>query len=145
MVAPMSPVPTPRTSRGRSGIAAEAIARRHLEGLGWMILGANVLAGRGELDLVALDPAEPGTLVVVEVRGVRSRRFGAPEESVGARKLARIRSAVLELLRSDWAVAHGLARPWVVRIDVVAIDLDPALGPGAGGPAVRHLRGVTAD
>jgi putative endonuclease len=139
----MSPVPTPATRRGRTGIAAEAIARRHLEALGWTILAVNVPAGRGELDLVALDPDAPGALVVVEVRGSRTQRFGAPEESVDRRKLARVRAAAFELLRTGWPVQHAAGRHRAVRIDVIAIDLDPAIGRGAGGPVVRHLRGVT--
>lgn len=141
----MSPVPTPRTARGRSGIAAEAIARRHLESAGWTILGANVVVGRGELDLVAVDPEEAGTLVIVEVRGARSRLFGAPEESLDARKLVRIRAAGLALVRSPWPSAHGIAAPCPLRVDVMAVDLDPMIGPGAGGPRIRHIRGVGLD
>lgn len=139
----MSPAPTPRTVRGRTGLAAEAVARRHLERLGWAIVASNVSVGHGELDLIALDPDTPGTLVVVEVRGGRTRRFGAPEESVDARKLARLRSAVWGLLRSDWLAAHGLGRPRMVRIDVIAVDLAPGIEPD--GHALRHLRGVTGD
>jgi putative endonuclease len=137
----MSPTPTPRTARGRTGIAAEAVARGHLVALGWAIVAANVVVGHGELDLVALDPDAPGTLVVVEVRGARTTRFGAPEESVDARKLARLRSTVWGLLRSDWLADHGLPRPRMVRIDVIAVELDAGASPA--GHAVRHLRGIT--
>jgi putative endonuclease len=139
----MSPAPTSRTSRGRTGIAAEALARRHLELAGWTILDSNVVVGRGELDLLALDPYAPGTLVVVEVRGSRTRRFGAPEESLDHRKLARLRAAALALLRSGWPRDHGLRAVRAIRLDVVAVDLDPMIGPGAGGPSIRHVRGVT--
>jgi putative endonuclease len=139
----MSPAPTLRTRRGRTGIAAEGTARRYLEAAGWTILGANVLVGRGELDLVALDPAEPGTLVVVEVRGARSGRFGSPEESVDPRKLARLRAAVGSLVASGWPADHGVGRWRSLRIDVIAVDLDPVLTPVTSGPVVRHLRGVT--
>ncbi len=141
----VSPTPTPRTARGRTGIAAERVARAHLEGVGWTILATNVVAGQGELDLVALDPDAPGTLVVVEVRGARTTRFGAPEESVDARKLARVRSTAWLLLRSDWPSTHGIGRIATLRVDVVAVDLDPSLAPGVGGPRIRHLRGVTAE
>jgi putative endonuclease len=137
----MSPAPSPRTCRGRTGIAAEAVARRHLESLGWTIVAANVLVGHGELDLVTLDPAAPGTLVVVEVRGARTSRFGAPEESVDARKLARLRAATFALLRSDWPMAHGVSSAHTARIDVIAVRFDT--GCEAGGPQIRHLRGVT--
>lgn len=141
----VSPRPTPRTARGRIGIAAEAVARSHLEGLGWTVVAANVTVGHGELDLVALDPDTPATLVVVEVRGARTTRFGAPEESVGARKLARLRASVATLLRSGWITSHGLGSVRAVRLDVIAVDLGPRLAPGSGEPRVRHIRGVTGD
>jgi len=139
----MSPVPTPRTPRGRTGIAAEAVARRHLAGAGWTILGGNVVVGRGELDIVALDPDAPGTLVIVEVRGTRTRRFGAPEESLDHRKLDRLHSASLALLRSGWWRDQGIHAGAPIRLDVVAVDLDPRIGPEAGGTRIRHFRGVT--
>lgn len=140
----MSPVPTPRTGRGRTGIEAEAIARRYLEHLGWTILATNVVVGRGELDLLATDPEAPGTLVVVEVRGRRSPRYGAPEESVDRSKLSRVQAAAFELLRSGWSAGSRAPRTWALRVDVIAVDLDPALARIAGRPVVRHLRGVTA-
>jgi putative endonuclease len=139
----MSPAPTPRTARGRTGIAAEAVARRYLEDSGWIILAANLVVGQGELDLVALDPATPRTIVVVEVRGRRSPRFGAPEESVDRAKLARIQAAAFRLLRSGWREGMGLQGARTLRIDVIAVDLDPATVRIAGRPALRHLRGVT--
>jgi putative endonuclease len=124
-------------------MAAEALVRRHLERGGWTILATNVVVGRGELDLVALDPDAPGTLVIVEVRGTRTRRFGAPEESLDHRKLGRLRAATVALIRSGWARERGLRGVSAIRLDVVAVDLDPTMGPGAGGPKIRHVRGVT--
>lgn len=141
----MSPAPTPRTSRGRTGIVAERVARRYLEALGWTILGANVLVGRGELDLVALDPDAPDTLVVIEVRGARTGLFGAPEESIDGRKLVRIWAGGHAILRSAWPPLEGVVRPRWVRVDVVSVGLHPALGTDAGGPQVRHLRGASLD
>ncbi len=141
----MSPAPTLRTARGRTGIAAEAIARRYLEGLGWTILAANLVVGRGELDLVATDPEAPGALVIVEVRGARTTRFGAPEESVDARKIARLRSSAALLMRSHWPGAHGPGAVRQIRLDVVAVDLGPSIALGTDGTRVRHIRGVTGD
>jgi putative endonuclease len=138
----MSPAPTPRTLRGRTGIAAEAIARRHLQSAGWTILGANVIVGRGELDIVAFEPGAPGVLVIVEVRGTRTGRFGAPEESIDARKLASLRTTAAALVRSGWIRERGLAFPTRIRLDVVAIDLDAAVVRITGHPRLRHIRGV---
>lgn len=140
-MAGVSPAPSPRTARGRTGIAAEAIARRYLEALGWRVVDSNVVVGRGELDLVALDPDEPGVLVVVEVRGARTRRFGPPEISVDARKLGRVLRAAWELARSGWIDERGLAVDRL-RVDVLAVELAPSIGRDHGGPTIRHLRGV---
>src|SRR5262245_9035549 len=138
----MSPAPSPRTRRGRTGIAAETVARRYLDSLSWTILGSNVVAGQGELDLVALDAAAPGILVVIEVRGTRSDRFGPPEASVDRRKLARVQHSTLALLQGGWLARIGVRHVRAMRIDVIAVELDPSIGRGLGGPRVRHLRNV---
>ena len=141
----MSPAPDPATHRGRVGIEAEAIARRSLEALGWRTLATNLVVGRDEIDLVCLDPAKTPVLVVVEVRGHSSGRFGAPEESVDRRKLGRTYRAALSLVRSGWVADQGLPSRIGWRVDVVAVELAPALARDAGGATVRHIRGATAD
>ena len=140
----MSPSPDPRTIRGRVGRDAEDIARRFLESLGWQVLARNLVVGRDEIDLVCLD-AEGPTLVCVEVRGHSTSRFGAAEESMDRRKLARNQRAALSLVRSGWMLEGGLSArtPW--RVDVIAVELRPSLARGVGGPTVRHIRGVTLD
>ena len=101
--------------RGETGRLGELAARRHLEGLGWAIVGVNVRCGRSEIDIVAEDD---GTLVFVEVRARRGRMFGAPEESVTPRKRAQMLTAAQRYLAANdcW---H---RRW--RIDLVAVELD---------------------
>ena len=102
------------------------------------------IADAGELEWLGLDELDaPGTLVIVEVRGVLTRRFGAPEESVDARKLTRLEVAAVDLLRSGWPRTARRTHHRVLRIDVVAVDLDPALVRITGRPGIRHLRGVT--
>ncbi|MCY7416973.1 MAG: YraN family protein [Chloroflexi bacterium] len=138
----MSPAPDPRTTRGRVGVAAEDVACRFLEALGWQVLARNLVVGRDEIDLVCLDD---GALVCVEVRGHATSRFGAAEESVDGRKLARNHRAAMTLIHSGWPRQQGLASRVGWRVDVVAVELRPSLGRGAGGPSVRHIRGVTLD
>lgn len=140
----MSPSPDPGSHRGRVGIAAEAVARRALESLGWAVLAGNLEVGRDEIDLVCLDPGGP-TLVFVEVRGHSTSRFGAAEESVDRRKLGRIYRAAMTVIRSGWPTEQGIDSriPW--RVDVVAVELAPRLSRGVGGPSIRHIRGVTID
>ena len=108
------------------GAVGEALAAGHLERRGYRIMARNVRLGRGEIDLVALDA---GTVVFVEVKGNRGRRYGAPEEMVTAVKQRRLtRLATWYLQRRGW-----IGRP--ARFDVVAIDWEPD-----GSVAVRHYR-----
>ena len=107
------------------GASGEDVAAAHLEGRGFRILERNVRLGRGEIDLIAFDA---GTVVFVEVKGNRGRRFGAPEEMVTAVKQRRLtRLATWYLQRRGW-----LGRP--ARFDVVAVDWD-----AGGRAAVRHF------
>jgi putative endonuclease len=135
-------VVTRATVRQVHGGQGEAVAAAHLERLGWRVLGHQLRIGRDEVDLLALDPGPPATLVVVEVRSRSTDRFGPPEASVDRDKILRCYRA-LAALRRTGTLPDGTPlprRPW--RVDLVAVDLDPTLGPGVGGPRVRHLRSV---
>ncbi len=128
--------------RRAGGERGEALAARYLEGRGWTILARRLRVGRDEIDLLAVEPGEAGALVVVEVRARSSGRFGSPEESVDRRKVARLYRAAAGL-RASGSLPDGRALPrlpW--RVDLVAVDVAPALGPAAGGPAIRHLRAL---
>ncbi len=127
-----------RTARQQAGDEAEGLAAAHLDGRGWMILARNVRAGRGELDLVAIDPGPPRELVVVEVRRRSSRVFGLAEESVAFRKKTHLRGAIGRLLEDG--LPGGVALPRLpLRMDLIVIE--PELEPG-GAPRVRHHRGI---
>jgi putative endonuclease len=136
------PAGTLARRRRASGERGEALAARHLEALGWTVLARRVRVGRDEIDLVAVDPGPPSALVIVEVRTRVSGRFGSPEESVDRRKVARLYRAAAAL-RAIGTLPAGTpipALPW--RVDLVAVDDAPAIGPGAGGPAFRHVRAL---
>jgi len=114
-----------RANRRETGARWEREAARHLERLGYRILGRNVRCRLGEIDLVALDGP---TVVFVEVKGKGGRGHGRPEEMVTAAKQRR-----LTLLARWYLLQRGwLARP--ARFDVVAVDDGPA------GREVRHHR-----
>jgi putative endonuclease len=127
------------TLRQRRGAWAERIAGQHLTALGWQVLASNVRVGRDEIDLLAVESggqSSRATLVVVEVRGLHSRGFGAPEESVDRAKVARLYRAALAL-QAAGRLPHGepLPRaPW--RVDLIVVDArhDP--------PLLRHLRAL---
>src|SRR5258707_15744261 len=87
-----------RTPQQLAGDEAEQAVAARLVATGWLILGRHVRVGRGELDLIALDPGPPPVLVVVEVRWRGSRTFGLPEDTFGGRKRAHLRRAVARLI-----------------------------------------------
>lgn len=76
---------------------AEQVARQHLEARGFRYVTGNHSERGGELDLVMHDGE---VLVFVEVRQRSSDSFGSAAESLGARKLQRLRqTAALYMLR----------------------------------------------
>ena len=98
-----------RQGVGRRG---EVLAARHLQQLGLDVLDRNVRLPGGEIDLVARERDE---LVFVEVKTRIGDESLAPDELVGAAKLARLeRLAETYVARLDRADID-----W--RIDVVAI------------------------
>jgi putative endonuclease len=115
-------------SRRALGAEGEARAAAHLERLGFRVLERNARADGVELDLVA---RRGGLLVIVEVKTRRVLDFGAPEESVDARKQAR-------LARGAAAWLHQ-RRPRAarVRFDVIACEVD-----AAGDWRLRHWEGA---
>lgn len=111
-----------RTDSQQSGDAAEQLVADHLSGKGWTILGRNVHVGRYELDLIAIDPGPPRSLVAVEVRWRASRTFGLPEETVDARKRTRVRAAAYGLLERG-ALPDGSVLPHLpIRFDLVVVE-----------------------
>jgi putative endonuclease len=97
------------------GKEGEARASAYLQRRGYRILGRNVRSGGVEIDIVA---SLPQLLVFVEVKTRSSQRAGAPEESVDARKCARI----VQGARS-WLYEQPRSFPRV-RFDVIACELD---------------------
>lgn len=103
-----------KTCRQSLGDAGERLAARLLQDKGYVLVARNWRSGAtGEIDLVAQDG---DCLVIVEVRTRRGERFGAPEESLTARKRAR-----LAALAEAYAAQTGWNGP--LRVDVVAIHL----------------------
>ena len=124
-----------RTEAQRIGDDAERLVGERLAAAGWQILGRQVRVGRAELDIVAVDPAVPARLVIVEVRTRASRAFGLPEETVDLRKRRRLRRAA-QSLREQGVLADGtVVPPLPLRLDLVVVE--PPAAPG-GDVRVRH-------
>ena len=123
------PCPPARTRQQRAGDAAEALVAERLVAAGWTVLARSLHVGRGELDILAVDPGPPATLVIVEVRWRRDRAFGLPEETVDWRKRRQLRHAAALLLERGLLDGTPLP-PLPIRFDLVVVE--PA--------GVRHHR-----
>ena len=120
-----------RTDAQQSGDAAEQLVADRLSAEGWTILGRNVHVGRYELDLIAVDPGPPQMLVVVEVRWRTGRDFGLPEETVDARKRARVRAAAYGLLERGELPDRSPLPHLPLRFDLIVVE---------PGDRIRHHR-----
>lgn len=111
------------------GERAEARVAEWLSANGWRILGRRARQGGGELDLVAIDPAD--VLVGIEVRARRSGRTGEPTESLTRDGVARRRRALAAY------AAHAPPHRGL-RLDLVSVV------PAAGGWRLSRLAGIDA-
>ncbi|HEY1451679.1 MAG TPA: YraN family protein [Solirubrobacteraceae bacterium] len=117
----------PRHTLGRRG---EALAAEHLRRRGFTVLERNVRTARGEIDLIAFDPAASGgggALVFVEVKtrrlvgvGRRPRADELPLAGLGVRQRARLRR-----LAAAWLADQSRHRPsaTTIRFDAVGVLL----------------------
>src|SRR5215212_5573220 len=114
--------PQSRTPAQHQGDSAERLVEERLAAVGWQILGRNVHVGRSEIDVIAVDPGPPPTLVLVEVRWRRERDYGLPEETVDWRKRRRLRAAMGRLVEAA-RLPDGTPLPLLpMRIDIVALE-----------------------
>lgn len=118
----------PPEARRAGGMAAEELACRHLERVGFAVLERNFRSPGGEIDIVA---RRGELLVFVEVRSRETASFGSPEETVGRGKRLRVVSAARRYL------SRTPPELWrEVRFDVIAVE-------GSGDAAVlRHYPGA---
>ncbi|TME13397.1 MAG: YraN family protein [Chloroflexi bacterium] len=111
-----------RTAAQRSGDAAEASAAAYLTERGWRVLARQLHVGRAEIDLLAVDPGPPASVVVVEVRWRVRRDFGLAEETVDGRKRARLHRAGF-VLREAGRLPDGSALPALpLRFDLIVVE-----------------------
>jgi putative endonuclease len=99
-----------------AGARAERLARRHYVLRGYRVLGANVVAGPNELDLVL---RRGRTLVFCEVKAKAGPGAGDPLEMVDAEKQRRLRRAA-----ERWLAGHPELGELDVRFDVAAVRGD---------------------
>jgi len=107
-----------------SGRGGEDLAVDFLTKKGYRILQRNFRYDRGEIDIIADDG---GTLVFVEVKARRSKRFGEPEEAVSLYKRAQLRKTA-----KGYLFRHEI-EDVECRFDVIAIEYTRNV------PALRHI------
>ena len=117
-----------RKSLGNLG---ENLALKHLKNKGWQFIERNFKSYFGEIDLIFKDKE---TLVFVEVKTRFSKSYGPPEEAVTPRK---IRSLIKT---AQYFKLKNPKMPDSLRIDVVAIDLDPKREKLL---QLRHIENIT--
>ena len=127
-----------RTDAQTLGDDAESAVAARLAGLGWTIVARNVRLGRGELDVVAVDPGPPASLVIVEVRWRATRGFGLVEETIDRRKRAHLRAAIGRLLGDGLPGGHRLPN-LPIRIDLVVVEPPASAGQNL---RIRHHRAI---
>jgi putative endonuclease len=116
-----------RTSKQRTGSAAENLAAEFLRTKGLEILERNYLRRLGELDIVARDK---DVLVIAEVRCRASNRFGGAAASVDFRKQQRLIRAASQLLQRRPELARMRA-----RFDVICVS-----DIGSRNPNIQWIR-----
>ena len=101
-------------SKRHIGDRGEKVAAQFLIQNGYTVIEKNIVLNHGEIDIVAM---ENGTLVFIEVKTRRSRKYGAPEEAVTPKKQ--------ELLRrtAEAYVEQKNLTNIECRFDVVSVTL----------------------
>lgn len=99
-------------NRKKTGAWGERMAAEYLEIHGVEILENNIHTPYGEIDLIGKDNNQ---LVFIEVKTLRSKRFGDPEVSVNLKKQDHMINSALHYLQDK----NLLDSEW--RIDVVTL------------------------
>lgn len=117
-------------TRAELGALGEQLAAEHLAGLGLQILARNWRCRYGELDMIAVDPAD-GAVVFVEVKTRTGDGFGGLAYAVTEQKVRRLRRLAAAWLSGQDQRFAG------VRIDVIGVRVGRRRTP-----EISHLRGV---
>lgn len=100
------------TDKQKIGKAGEDAAARHIQKSGMKVLARNYRAGKGEIDLVALDGE---TLVFIEVKTRTGTAYGTAGEAVGYRKQQMV------IRTAQYFIAQRKLYDSAVRFDVAEV------------------------
>lgn len=112
--------------RRELGLLGERLAERFLKRKGMSVVARRFTAPTGEIDLIMRDG---GTLVFVEVKARRDRRWTEPQHAVNIAKQRKIARTARSFL-----ARHRRFREAPCRIDVVAVIV-----PEQGAPQLTHF------
>ncbi len=107
------------------GKRGEDKAEKYLKREGFLILGRNYRYGHKEIDLIGKDG---NTIVFVEVKTGRSKKFGTPEERVSIRKQKNLIAVALDYIQKSDVTGCDF------RFDVLAISYEK------GKESINHIR-----
>ena len=104
-----------RTDKQKIGDLGEDMAAEYLQQKGYQVIERNFQHNQYELDIICLDKKE---LVIVEVKSIRSKKFGSAEGRLSRKKQ-------LSIFKCSYAFLDRRKRfaGFDVRFDVVCVDL----------------------
>jgi putative endonuclease len=106
------------------GAAGEDLAARHLNKMGFAILEKNYRCPLGELDIVA---RKGPLLIFVEVKTLRSEKYGPPQVAVTIRKQQKI------IKLAHFYIKHKKMYDMQCRFDVIAVQWT------GDRPQIKHI------
>ena len=99
------------------GEFGEKLARDYLLKKDYKIISNNLKTSYQEIDIIAKDKQE---IVFIEVKTRTSRTYGTADESISDNKIKNLNKAINEYIYKN------KIDPEIVRLDLVAIDLNKA-------------------
>ncbi len=104
------------------GAQGEQTAAHYLERLGWHILARNFRCHFGEMDIIAEEHTQDGTvLAFVEVKTRRGSTHGTPQEAVNQRKQEKL----FLIAQAYLAERNAGGEEPACRFDIVEVFLQP--------------------
>ena len=101
--------------RKDTGKMGEDAAVKQLKKTGLRIICRNYRCRLGEIDVIAQDG---GVLVFVEVRSLRTAGYGLPQETIGFKKMTRVRKI------AQYYLTANKIKNADCRFDVIAVQLE---------------------
>jgi len=117
-----------RRQNKNTGNLGENITTKYLEEKGYKIIGRNIVFQFGEIDILA---SFDDTIIIVEVKTVKGKGFGAAQDLVRFSKQNKLRM-----------LAKAIEQKYpnrAIRIDVIAVDIS------CENIQIEHLQNAVED